>query len=235
MRWSCTSQNIRSVIVAVTPYWLNEPPEPLPRRRLNGFPDVAVIGGGVTGCSCALTLAKRGASVRLFEAREIAGGASGRNGGFALRGAAVPYDELRGLVGSERARALMELTVRSLERLERLAGDAFRRTGSVRLAADDLERGALRREHDALSEDGFTVTLTDLEPPLDRLYHAALLHPGDGVHARPRSRAQSSGSTSRSRSPIWMPVRSSSLPTASRLRSCPTLHRTSGRRAARCS
>ena len=46
-----------------------------------------MIGGGVTGCSCALTLASNGVRVRLHEAREIAGGASGRNGGFALRGA----------------------------------------------------------------------------------------------------------------------------------------------------
>ena len=63
-----------------------------------------MIGGGVTGCSCALTLAERGVRVRLYEAREIAGGASGRNGGFALRGATPPYDEARRLLGAERAR-----------------------------------------------------------------------------------------------------------------------------------
>ena len=62
--------------------------------------EVAVIGGGVTGCSCALTLAERGVRVRLLEAREIAGGASGRNGGFALRGATPPYDEARRLLGA---------------------------------------------------------------------------------------------------------------------------------------
>jgi gamma-glutamylputrescine oxidase len=48
--------------------------------------DVAIVGGGVTGCACALTLAERGQRVRVYEAREIAGGASGRKGGFALRG-----------------------------------------------------------------------------------------------------------------------------------------------------
>ncbi len=62
-----------------------------------------MIGGGVTGCSCALTLAERGIRVRLHEAREIAGGASGRNGGFALRGAAAPYDEARRELGEDRA------------------------------------------------------------------------------------------------------------------------------------
>ncbi len=141
-----------------------------------------MIGGGVTGCSCALTLAERGVRVRLHEAREIAGGASGRNGGFALRGATPPYDEARRLLGPERARLVMELTERSLDRMEELAGDAFRRVGSLRLAFDETERDALRYEHDALREDGFAVEWIDeLGSPLDRLYLGAILHPPDGA------------------------------------------------------
>jgi len=42
-------------------------------------PDVAVIGGGIIGCSAAAILAERGASVVLFEATGIGSGASGRN------------------------------------------------------------------------------------------------------------------------------------------------------------
>jgi glycine/D-amino acid oxidase-like deaminating enzyme len=42
-------------------------------------PDVAVIGGGIIGCSAAAILAERGASVVLFEATDIGAGASGRN------------------------------------------------------------------------------------------------------------------------------------------------------------
>jgi glycine/D-amino acid oxidase-like deaminating enzyme len=163
-------------------YWLEEPHEPLLHRRFEGRAEVAVIGGGVTGCSCALTLAARGVRVRLYEAREIAGGASGRNGGFALRGATPPYDETRRLLDVERARLLMELTERSLDRMEELAGDAFQRVGSLRLASDETERDALRREHDALREDGFAVEwVGELAPPLDRLYLGAILHPADGA------------------------------------------------------
>src|SRR6478609_12200042 len=154
--------------VSTTSFWLKEARRDLPRSRFEGRAEVAVIGGGVTGCSCALTLAERGVRVRLYEQREIAGGASGRNGGFALRGAAMPYDEARRELGAERARLLMTLTERALDRLEELAGDAFRRVGSLRLAADDAERDALRREHDALRDDGFAVEwLEELEPPLD--------------------------------------------------------------------
>jgi gamma-glutamylputrescine oxidase len=141
-----------------------------------------VIGGGVTGCSCALTLAERGVHVRLHEASEIAGGASGRNGGFALRGATLPYDRARTALGREPARRLMALTERSLDRMERLGGDSFRRVGSLRLAADDAEREELRREHDALLEDGFAVEwVDDFQPPLDTLYRGAIHHPPDGA------------------------------------------------------
>jgi gamma-glutamylputrescine oxidase len=175
--------------VTTTSYWLEEPREELRSAPGSSPPDVAVIGGGVTGCSCALTLAQRGVGVCLYEAREIAGGASGRNGGFALRGAAAPYDIARRDLGQRGARELMELTERSLERIERLAGDAFRRLGSLRLAADDDEREALRREHDALRADGFAVEWLapeQLAPPLDALYHGAILHPADGALAPAR-------------------------------------------------
>jgi gamma-glutamylputrescine oxidase len=163
-------------------FWLEEPRDDLRSARFEGRAEVVVIGGGVTGCSCALTLAERGARVRLYEAGEIAAGASGRNGGFALRGAAKPYDLARADLGAEPARRLMELTERSLDRIEELAGDAFRRVGSLRLAADETEREDLRREHDALREDGFAVEwVDDLAAPLDGRYFGAIHHPPDGA------------------------------------------------------
>jgi len=137
--------------------WLEEPAPPLASRRLDRPPDVEIVGGGVTGCSCALTLANAGLSVRLHEARTIAGGASGRNGGFALRGGAMAYDEARMSLGSERAHTLWELTERGLDSIEELGGDAFRRTGSLRLAADETELGEIEAEYRALEQDGFAV------------------------------------------------------------------------------
>jgi glycine/D-amino acid oxidase-like deaminating enzyme len=165
-----------------TSYWLDEPADALRGEAFDGRAEVAVMGGGVTGCSCALTLAERGVRVRLYEAREIAGGASGRNGGFALRGAAVPYDVARAQLGHDAARRYMELTERALDRMAELAGDAVRRVGSLRLAFDDAEHDALRAEHDALREDGFAVEwVGELEPPLGTLYRGAILHPHDGA------------------------------------------------------
>jgi gamma-glutamylputrescine oxidase len=143
---------------------------------------VAIVGAGVTGCSCALALAQAGLRVRVHEAREVAGGASGRNGGFALRGSAAPYDVARAELGLERAASLWRLTEGALGQLADLAGDAFRRTGSLKLATSAAEAGALAAECAALREDGFAAELqTALDPPLAGRFDAALVHPPDGA------------------------------------------------------
>jgi gamma-glutamylputrescine oxidase len=163
-------------------YWLDEPAEPFRAVRLDGQVDVAVVGAGVTGLSCALTLAENGLRVRVHEARTIASGASGRNGGFALRGGAMLYHRAKVELGAERAAALWRLTERTLDRMESLAGDALRRVGSLRLAADEQERGDLLADYTALDEDGFAVEWVN--EPGGRLagrYAAGLFHPRDGA------------------------------------------------------
>jgi gamma-glutamylputrescine oxidase len=163
-------------------YWLAEPRPPLLARSLDGEPEVVIVGGGITGCSAALTLARAGRRVRLHDAREIAGGASGRNGGFALRGGAMAYNHAREWLGEGRARAYWRATEAALDRIEALGGDAFRRVGSLRLAADREERDELRAEFEALRDDGFAATWLDRLPSaLDGRFAGAICHAPDGV------------------------------------------------------
>ena len=72
------------------------------------------------------------------------------------------------------------LTERYLDRLEQLAGDAFRRTGSLRPAADAGERAELTAEYEALREDGFAVEWRAEPQPLAGRFDAAIFHPPDG-------------------------------------------------------
>jgi len=163
------------------PYWLEDEAPPRAGVRRDGHVDVAVVGGGVTGCAAALRLAEGGLSVRLHEQRAIAEGASGRNGGFALRGGATRYDVARETYGHERAAAYWRWTEDALERLETLAGDALRRPGSYRLAADEEEREAIRSEYEALREDGIAAEWLDEVPGgAAGRFHGAISHPGDG-------------------------------------------------------
>jgi gamma-glutamylputrescine oxidase len=166
------------------PWWLaEEVPQPFPRRPLDGPADVEVIGGGVTGCACALALAEGGLRVRLYDARSIAAGASGRNGGFALPGGAMRYDVACESFGRETARAYWRLTEDYLDRLEALAGDALTRPGSLRLAADEEELEQLRLEHAALVADGFEAEWRPreaLSPRLRKTFLSGIFHPHHG-------------------------------------------------------
>jgi gamma-glutamylputrescine oxidase len=72
--------------------------------------DVCVVGAGFAGLTTALELARRGKSVVLLEAGRIAGGASGRNGGFVSNGFALGIEDVAKHVGLEAAKSLYNLS-----------------------------------------------------------------------------------------------------------------------------
>ena len=160
----------------MNPYWLEDPIPERTSTRTGGRVDVAIVGAGITGCSAALRLAEAGLRVRVHDRRGVAEGASGRNGGFALRGGAARYDVARETYGHERALCLWRWTGEALDRMEQLAGDALTRPGSYRLAADEEERESIRAEYEALREDEIAAEWIDEFPR----FHGAIAHPGDG-------------------------------------------------------
>src|SRR5919198_2766680 len=159
-------------------YWLDE----VWKRPARGVPWTCRSSAAGSPAAPAHSLSPRraGGSVSTRHARSQAGRVEGM--------AASPFVEQpwrttrpASSLGRRAARALWGLTERYLERLTELAGGAFRRTGSLRLAADPNERAELEREHLALREDGFAVEWRDeLPEPLAGRFDGAIVHPGDG-------------------------------------------------------
>jgi gamma-glutamylputrescine oxidase len=166
--------------VQTEPFWLAQSRPTVATRDLDHV-DIAVIGAGITGCACAAALAREGKRVRVYDARGVGEGASGRNGGFALRGAAARYDVARETSGAAAARDLWRRTEAAVDRLESIVGSAFRRTGSLRLAADVEERVEIKAEYEALREDGFAAEWRDEVPHLRPDFRGAIFHPTDGA------------------------------------------------------
>ncbi|MBO0906353.1 NAD(P)/FAD-dependent oxidoreductase [Jiella sonneratiae] len=71
--------------------------------------DVLVVGGGFTGLSAAIHLARSGVDVVLVEAHRFGDGASGRNGGQMGTGQRIWPGEVEALYGFERSKALFDL------------------------------------------------------------------------------------------------------------------------------
>lgn len=135
-------------------------------RSLPGKVDVAIVGGGFTGLSAALALARKGARVVVLEAGPtIAPEASGRNGGHVNNGLAVDYADVAAKVGVEKARDWYHAyddavnTVARLVQQESIDCD-FLRHGKLKLATRPHQMDALQRSAERLVADGVD---TDVE------------------------------------------------------------------------
>lgn len=176
-------------VSGTTSFWLDEPYEPRPPLAGDAEVEACVIGAGVAGLSCARSLAQRGVETVVLERDTVAGGASGRNGGFLLAGMAAFYHDARERHGAERARDTYARTLAAQQEIYALAaelgaGDAVRRTGLLRVSASQQEADDVRRQVAALRADGFPaepVERDQLPPALRRSFHNACLTDHDGA------------------------------------------------------
>lgn len=97
---------------------------PFPRIRGEIRVDVAIVGGGYTGLSAALHLARRGFQVALVEAHRVGFGASGRNGGQLGSGQRQDVDWLEAQLGREAAQRLWQLAEEAKTLVRSLAAEA---------------------------------------------------------------------------------------------------------------
>ncbi len=152
-----------------------------PPGAVNYNCDVAVIGAGIIGAYTAHSLAAQGRSVAILETRFPAAGATGRNAGFCLMGAADNYATGVARYGREGARELWLLT-RENQRKTSTFIEAFGtpsvRCGSAILAIDEQESASITQAYELMREDGFEVGFSPTDP-FERGFGAAIFQPDD--------------------------------------------------------
>ena len=106
------------------PYWLDQSPYPaLPAAELPAEADVVVVGSGYTGLVAALTLAREGRGVEVFDAGDAGVGCSSRNGGQCGSGLKGGISELAAEYGKPRALAMFREAMASLDFLNGVVAD----------------------------------------------------------------------------------------------------------------
>ena len=131
--------------------------------------DVAVIGGGYTGLSCAYHLSRNhGADVVVLEANVPGWGCSGRNGGNIRPGIGrVPLRDWRRRWGADGAKALFDEQLSALGTVRSLIEDGgidcdLQDTGLLRVAHRPASIGGLAEDHKLLNEAfGYGAELLD--------------------------------------------------------------------------
>ena len=180
-----------------TSYWqitaeTSDLPRPEARPLVGDYTtEVAIVGAGVTGTAIALELARAGKEVCVLESRQIAAGASGRNGGFITSTTGEPYATVAARLGRDNARRLWtfhgenyKIAIGLIEELAQRGWSCeYQHDGLLRLAISEDELADVQKNVTLLNQDGWETTfLTKSELPthLRQHYQGGLFHPASG-------------------------------------------------------
>jgi glycine/D-amino acid oxidase-like deaminating enzyme/nitrite reductase/ring-hydroxylating ferredoxin subunit len=150
--------------------------------------DVAVVGGGITGLTAALLLARAGRSVALLEARRVGEGDTGKTTSHVTELLDTRYHQLASDFGREGARLAARSQRAAIEQIAALVesegvGGAFGRVPGYLYAEKGGDGGEVEKELRALRELGLDAGPADAVPlPFAveralRLENQARLHP----------------------------------------------------------
>ncbi len=169
-------------------YWQDYAQTALPALQGAHETDIAIVGGGYTGCWLAYWLRDSGLRVTILEAEFPGFGASGRNGGLLLQGPAQLLGEARDLMGEDAARELLHMTRRTFDWIEPLRARYdldYHRTGSLYLGGDEGERAVIEKTVKMMQEEGISARIMESrEQPasLQSLgYSVGAFFPDDGM------------------------------------------------------
>lgn len=147
-------------------YWHETFAPLVPADALPEESETVVVGGGLLGCWTAYWLATAGVDVTLLEADAISWGATGRNGGFLMGGAAMGYATAIEQFGRDATREIWALAAEG----QRLAGEViseeqidcdFRKPGTVGLALNEESLDTVHASRMLMSEDGLEGEVLD--------------------------------------------------------------------------
>ena len=156
-------------------YWHKISPPLKSNQTIPATTDIAIIGGGLIGCSIAYQLSQAGVDCVLFEENDIAHGASGRNDGQIILETMEFYHRMIETYGREKAKGILDF-----KRLGQLDLDQFIRqtcdpesidyhqAGSLTLAINDQEAIEIKQAAKKMSEDGFASEIWDQQTIADK-------------------------------------------------------------------
>src|ERR671917_253539 len=140
--------------------WLDQAPgTTYPRLENDRRYDVAVVGGGITGLTTALLLAREGRSVGLVDQHVIAGGTTGHSTAKVTSQHSITYLRLRLTMGHAAARTYAQAQEAAKERIAALVSDDaidcdFRRRPAYVYASSRVQREIVQREASAAAKAG---------------------------------------------------------------------------------
>lgn len=171
------------------PYWLDTRPAFTSgaKEPIAGKADVVVIGGGFTGLSCALAVAKKGGDVVLLEADVVGGAASGRNGGQCNTGFFHDYAHAMKRLGRDAARQIYQSYNDAVDTVERIVREegidcSFRRVGKLKLAVSPAAFEKFKPSAELINRevdpDVYTVPGSQIHEEIGSdLFHGGMIYP----------------------------------------------------------